>query len=125
MKSKFLGTMAVLFCLITGGLFVLHAAIPAYSFVLMEAGNVVMALLSFIAFALVQQHIDKPGNAFVRGVSGASFLKLMVCMVAMLIYIVLNRQHLHKPSIFILFGIYAIYTTSETLLLSKMARTVK
>jgi Na+/H+ antiporter NhaA len=55
-------------------------------------------------------------------VYSASFLKLMVCMIAILVYVLLNRAHLHKASVFILFGIYALYTIVETWILSKLAR---
>jgi Ca2+/Na+ antiporter len=43
-------------------------------------------------------------------------------MTAMLIYIVINRDTIHKPSVFVLFGIYAVYTAIETVILSKTAK---
>jgi hypothetical protein len=125
MKKQFITTFATIFVLLTIGLYLLQHLIPAYCFAVLETGNVIMFVLSMVACFLVNSQIGRPGGAFMRGVSGASFLKLIVCMVAVLIYVVTQRATLHKPSIFVLFGIYAIYTTSETLLLSKLARTVK
>ena len=82
-----------------------------------------MAILSISAYLMVQKQMDNNNpQAFVRGVSGASFLKLMVCMVSILVYVLLNRAHIHKPSVLIMFGIYAVYTIMETILLSKLVR---
>jgi len=95
---------------------------PGYQLYVLETGNVIMAALSLSSYLLVQRSLSNNPQAFVRGVSGASFLKLMVCMVSILVYVLLNRTHIHKPSVFILFGIYAVYTIMETILLSKLVR---
>ncbi len=125
MKKEFIGTFVTIFILLTGGLYLLHNMLPLYSFALLETGNVIMFVLSLGAYYMVNRQLDRTSWAFIRGVSGASVMKLMVCLGAMLVYIVMNRATLYKPSIFVLFGVYAIYTASETLLLSKLARTVK
>ncbi len=125
MKKEFIVTFVTIFILLTGGLLLLQYLLPKYSFALLETGNVIMFVLSLGAYYMVTRQLDRTSWAFIRGVSGASVFKLMVCLTAMLIYIVSNRATLYKPSIFVLFGIYAIYTASETLLLSKLARTVK
>ncbi len=124
MKKHFMGMLGV-FLILTVILYLVHEQIPAYNFQVLEIGNVAMFLLAVGTFMMVSRQADKPAAAFIRGVMGASFVKLMACMVAMLIYIVMNRDHIHKPSIFVLLGIYAVYTTVETLLLSKLARTGK
>jgi Ca2+/Na+ antiporter len=98
---------------------------PAYKFVALETGNAVMAFLSVISYLMVQKQLEHNTQAFVRGVSGASFLKLMVCMVSILVYVLLNRTHIHKPSVFVMLGIYAVYTMTETILLSKLVREKK
>jgi hypothetical protein len=89
-------------------------------------GNVLMAALSVAAFFIVKKNVTDRPQAFVRGVYSASFLKLMICMISLLTYVMLNRAHRSepgfKPSLFILFGIYVVYTFTETILLSKMAR---
>jgi Ca2+/Na+ antiporter len=95
---------------------------PQYHFVALETGNLIMAILTISSFFIVKNQIDSRPEAFVRGVYSASFLKLMVCMVSILVYVLLNRSHIHKGTVFVLFGIYAIYTVAETLLLSKLAK---
>lgn len=125
MKRKFIIIIVTIFILLTVLVYALKIVAPAYTTTVLEAGNLIMAVLVLATFFMVTRQMDQRPAAFARGVSGGSFLKLMVCMVSMLVYVMLNRQSIHKPSVFALMGIYAIYTTAETLLLSKMAREKK
>jgi len=122
MKKKFIIVTIVIFIFLSAVFFAMQYYAPGYKFVVLETGNVVMAFLSISSYVMVQKQLEHNTQAFVRGVSGASFLKLMVCMVSILVYVLLNRTHIHKPSVFVMFGIYAVYTTTETILLSKMVR---
>jgi len=122
MKKKFIIVTSVIFVLLSVCFYILKTYLPAYRFVTLETGNLLMAILTLSSYFIVQKQIDSRPQAFVRGVYSASFLKLMVCMVSILVYVLLNRANIHKPSVFVLFGIYAIYTTAETLLLSKLAK---
>jgi len=126
MKKKFLLTIFIVFDILTVVFLLLAKSQPQYNFTVLMTGNVVMAALSVAAYFIVQKNVAERPQAFVRGVYSASFLKLMICMIAILTYVMLNREHRHepgfKPSLFILFGIYAVYTFAETILLSKMAR---
>ncbi len=125
MKKVFTIYIVSIFIILSIVFYVLQMQIPTFRFAVLEAGNAIMMTLSLSAFFIVQKQTGKSGGAFVRGVSGASFLKLMVCMVAVLVYVALNRSTIHKPSIFILMAIYLVYSATETVLLSKMARTIK
>ncbi len=119
MKKRFVVTVLVFFVVMSGLLFTLR---HSFDFAALEAGNGIMALLSLVSFLLVKKQLDSRPQAFVRGVYSASFLKLMVCMISILVYVLLNKSHIHKPSVFMLFGIYAVYTILETWLLSKLVR---
>lgn len=125
MKQLFTISIVILFIALSIILFILYKADPAFSFPVLETGNAIMVALSFSSFMLINKQAGKNGSAFVRGVSGSSLLKLMVCMIAILVYVAINRSHIHKPSIFILMAIYAVYSATETILLSRMARTMK
>jgi hypothetical protein len=122
MSRQFIITILSIFFLLSLVFFGLRVKAPAFDFAALETGNVIMALLALITFTMVRNKLDGTPGAFVRGVSGASFLKLMVCMVSILVYILLNRATIHKPSVFILFGIYVVYTVVETWLLSKIVK---
>ena len=122
MKNKFILLIVIVYAALSAGFFALWKSIPEYSFMTLEIANTVMAILSLSTYIAVIRQVDKRPQAFVRGVMSASFVKLMVCMVSILVYVLLYRAHIHKPSVFVMFGIYAIYTILETTQLSKIAR---
>ncbi len=125
MRQFFLKAVITIFVLLGIGFAILGKFQPQFQTMVLHIGNLMMALLSLAAFMLVnKQTSDKP-YAFVRGVSSASFLKLMVCMVAFLAYALLNRHHIHKPTVFVLFGVYTVYSAVETILLSKNTKLSK
>lgn len=123
-KTFFLLTIAA-FILISAVLAALRIYAPAYNYTVLMTGNVVLALLSIISFTVVTRQINDKPDAFVRGVYASTFLKMIISMFAILIYVFINRGSLHKPTIFSLMGIYAVYSAIETWLLSKMARETK
>lgn len=125
MKKKFITTISSLFVLLCLAFYALHIYIPDYRLAVLIGGNALMAVLSLSSFLLVSMQMNKRPQAFVRGVYAGTFLKLLVCMFSILIYIMLNRASIHKPTIFVLFGIYAIYTVAETSVLQKIARQTK
>ncbi len=125
MKKKFITTIITLFVLLCVVFYGLNYYLPAYSLAALIGGNTIMAVLSLINFLLVTKQINNRPQAFVRGVYAGTFLKLLVCMFSVLGYIMVNRASLYKPLIFVLFGIYIIYTVAETSMLSKIARETK
>jgi len=122
MKRQFITVTLLIFVIICAVLFILNTYTHQLNIIVLASGNLIMALLTISAYLIVNKQMKGSPAAFVRGVSGSALLKLMVCMLATLIYVALNRSNIQKSTIFALFGIYIIYATAETLLLSKMAR---
>jgi len=125
MNKKFLLSIVIAFIILSIAFYALKIYVPAYRFVTLMTGNVIMAALSVSSYLMIAKQMDNRPAAFVRGVYGSSFLKLMVCMIGILVYVLINRPDIHKPTVFMLFGIYAVYTSIETVLLSKQAREAK
>jgi hypothetical protein len=125
MRQYFTLVIIFIFLLLSAVFYGMKVYAPEYRFSVLMTGNVVMAALSIITYFIVRKTMNDKPEAFVRGVYGATFLKLMVCMASILLYAMLNRKNIHKPSLFVLFGIYAVYTAVETWLLSKLARDAK
>ena len=123
-KTYFIATISA-FVILSVIFFILKQYAPEYSFPLLISANILLVVLSLISFTLVTKQDKTHTNSFIRGVYMSTFLKLMICMVAIVAYIVLNKHNIHKPSIFILFGIYATYSAIETWSLSKIARQPK
>ncbi|HRO41659.1 MAG TPA: hypothetical protein PL009_02415 [Flavipsychrobacter sp.] len=125
MKWKFLVMIIAVFAVLSAVFYGVETYAPDYRFNVLMGGNLLMAVLSVASFFIVTKTINERPQAFVRGVYGATFLKLMVCMASILVYALLNKKNIHKPSLFVLFGIYAVYTVVETWMLSKLARGAK
>lgn len=122
MNVRFLIVLVGLLLLMTGFFTYLHQQQPEYVVSVLYTGNIVMFGIAMSSILIVQKQMrDKP-QAFVRGVSGASFLKLILCVGGVLGYVMIDRKHVHKPTLFMLFGIYAVYTVVETIMLARMAR---
>jgi hypothetical protein len=122
MNKKLISGVLTIFILLSAIFYILNNRVPEYQFTVLEAGNALMAALSFITWIIIKKQIAERPQAFIRGVYSATFLKMMVCMISILGYVLLNRTTLHKPSVFILFGIYIVYSILETWLLSQLAR---
>jgi hypothetical protein len=126
MKQKFILTVLFIFALLGAGIIMLHREVPAYDATVLMTGNIVMALLSLLTFYIVTGQLRKNPAAFVRGVSASTFIKLLVCMGGILGYVLVKQgKGIHKPSLFMLLGIYAVYTITETWLLSGHVRNTK
>ncbi len=125
MKNRALLYIMICFILLQAVFYLLHQSYPDYSLPTLSVGNGIMAGLCLITFYMVKKQTDRRPEAFVRAVYGATLLKLMVCLTAILVFVLLNRSNLHKPTLFILFGIYAVYTGMETGLLSRQVRKTK
>ncbi len=122
MRKYVLLSILTIFIIISLVLYGIKVYAPEYRFSVVMTGNAIMAGLSILTYIIVTKQMNERPEAFVRGVYGATFLKLMVCMASILLYVMLNRKNIHKPSLFMLFGIYAVYTGIETWLLSKLAK---
>ena len=122
MTRYFSLVIVILFIVLSVIFYMLQTYAPAYNFKLLMSANIVMALLSFISYRIVKQQIKSKPQAFVRGVYSSTFLKLMICMAGIIVYVMINRSNIHKPSIFVLFGIYAVYSFFETITISRLAK---
>jgi hypothetical protein len=122
MKNRFILIIVLLFVILSAAFFAIEKSAPQYDFGVLMGGNIIMVVLAIVSYVLVTAQINKRPEAFVRGVYSSTFLKLFVCIVAILTYALVNKPNVHKPSLFILFGIYAVYSVAETWQLSRMAR---
>lgn len=124
-RNTYLVAVIAVCLILTAVIYGIKASYPEFSFNVLMTGNVLMAILSLVSFAIVTKQMHDRPQAFVRGVYSGTLLKLMVCMIALLLYIVIDRKNVHKPSVFALLGVYAVYTAVETVFLQRAARQQK
>jgi hypothetical protein len=113
----------VLICAaLTALLFALFRSHPEFDLTALLTANGIMFVLSLIAWLMLRRNVHERPQAFIRGVYGATMLRLFVCLAGIIIYALLKRPAVHKPTLFVMFGIYAVYTIVETAAMSRQAR---
>ena len=125
MKKSFIISIAIVFVALTLVFVFLVKVKPEFDLLALEAGNVLMLLLAMFSYLMVGRQLNGRPQAFVSGVYSATFLKILVCMFTILIYVVLNRKSLYVPIVFVFFGTYLVYSVVETIFLQRMAKASK
>lgn len=83
--------------------------------------NILFFLLSIITFSLQQKAMtNKNAHAFVRAVTGAMLLKMIVCVIAVILYVYASGDNFNKRAIFASLVLYLVYLFSEVLIVMKM-----
>jgi hypothetical protein len=89
-------------------------------------GNVFLALLtSFSYLSSSKSANDSNPNKFVQGVMKNTVLKFFVIIIATFVLIYTQKAIIKKVDIFLLMGIYILYSVLETVMLSILARKKK
>lgn len=90
------------------------------------AGNTILFLATILSFFFYKKalHNNNP-HAFVRNVYGGMLLKMMICIAAALVYILLERNTVSKFALFGCFGLYIIYTFVEVKILMQLSKQQK
>ena len=122
MNNKFIGTMVLVFLIVTGICYGLSVKVPAFDFMTLLGANVMMLLLIVITYFITRKTLQDRPEAFVRGVFSGTMIKMFAVLAVVLVYVMMNKGHLYKPLVFAFFGMYVIYTGVETILMSKMAK---
>jgi hypothetical protein len=122
MNNRLPIALIIVCALLTAVLLILFRQRPEYDLTALLTANGIMFILSLAAWAILKRNVGERPQAFVRGVYGATMLRLFVCLVGIISYAMIKRPAVHKPTLFIMFGIYAVYTVIETMTFSQQAR---
>ncbi len=123
MRNTYLLALLALSALLFTIIYVLSTAYPQYDINAIYCANALLTLLSVSSYFLMRKKLNaERAQVFVNGVYGTTLLRLMVSLAAILLYLVLNKGHLHKPSIFVMLGLYLVYTVYETFYFSKISK---
>lgn len=126
MTDKFILWLAVVFIGITAALFLLKTWLLqtlGVHYEVLVAGNIVMALITLISYSLNRKGMtSENANVIVRAVYASTLAKLMLCVVAIAVYVIVNRTRVSKATIFLFMFFYLVYTVYET---SHLIRTSK
>lgn len=89
-------------------------------------GNLLLFAVTLASFWLTKKSFSNPNpNAFVRAIYGSFMIKFFICAGVAFAYIMAAGKEVNKPALFIIMGLYVIYTTLEVAALTKMLRLKK
>jgi hypothetical protein len=78
------------------------------------AGNIILFAVSITSFFFYQRAMRHPTTmGFLRNTYSGLFFKLLVCIIAIAVYVMLVRQQVNKPGIFACVFLYFLYTLLE------------
>jgi hypothetical protein len=89
-------------------------------------GNLILFAATAISFFLFTRQMNsKNGQAIVRTVYGGVLSKMMICLVAVFVYISIAGKGVNKAGIFGCMFLYLLYTTIEILTVMKLSKPKK
>jgi len=107
----------------------LFIIVPSLSFLwnmdktVMIAGNSILFAATFISFYLYSRSLTNNNvHAFLRMIYGGMFAKMMICLFAALIYIMIVKKDVSKGAIFGCMFLYFVYTFVEISIIMKLSR---
>ena len=123
MKNKFYliwGLLTAFTLLIT---YFLSNGNEPFTRIVVMMGTGIVAIIMLVSYMIsVQNLLDSNPNKFVRGIMGGTFLKFMLSIVAVAVLLFSVREKLHKPDLFLLMGVYLLFSMVETAFLSIISR---
>lgn len=89
----------------------------------MIVGNIILYLATSISFSLFEKSLRNNNvQAFLRMIYGGMFAKMMICLFAALIYIMVVKKNVSKGAIFGCMFLYFVYTFLEISIIMKLSR---
>ena len=89
----------------------------------MIVGNTILFVATFISFYLYLRSLANNNvHAFLRMIYGGMFAKMLICLFAALIYIMIVKKDVSKGAIFGLMFLYFVYTFTEISIIMKLSR---
>lgn len=106
-------------------IYFIHEKFPLFDAKALWIGNIILLGLSLLSLKMIKTSEGKSAQGFVNGVYASSLLKIVICSISILLYVLLNKQGLHKPTVFTLLGMYFFYTMLDGSMLSNMNKRKK
>lgn len=89
----------------------------------MIVGNLIIFAATFFSFQLYRRSLSNNNvHAFLRMIYGGMFAKMMICLVAAVIYIMIVKKDVSKGAIFGCMFLYFLYTFTEISIIMKLSR---
>lgn len=123
-KNRLFLPILLLFIILNGFFILFRNFLESWGFdqTVLISSNLLLFVVSAIGFVLQRRGLKVTNpHAFVRSVYASMILKLLLCMIAVVVYISYVGNDVNKPSLFLSMGLYLLYTTIEVIALMKSA----
>ena len=121
--ASFLLPLLSLFAILTIAIFSLKNIFLQYGVDgnVLLAANVIFLLINILVFIYQKQALVNPNpNVFIRSVIAGMMVKMFVCAIAVLAYVVLVGKDYNKKAVFISMFFYLIYLAVEVAILMRL-----
>jgi hypothetical protein len=83
--------------------------------------NLIFFIVSVLVFLMQRKALANPNpHAFVRSVMGGMMLKMFVCIIAVIVYVMAAGKSYNKPGVFASLFLYLIYLVVEVAVIMKL-----
>jgi membrane protease YdiL (CAAX protease family) len=125
MKKNFILSHLLVAIVLAIVIYFVEAKFPLFDAKALWIGNIMLFGLSLLSLRMIKTTDGKSAQGFVNGVYTSSLMKIVICSLSILLYVLLNKQGLHKPTVFSLLGMYFFYTMLDGSMLSNMNKRKK
>jgi len=85
------------------------------------SGNLLLFIVTIGIFSFQRKALQHSNpNVFIRSMMAGSMIKMLVCAVAVLVYVLAGKEHFNKIVVFIFLGQYIIYMVTEVSAIMKL-----
>ncbi|HXB45549.1 MAG TPA: hypothetical protein VNV85_15895 [Puia sp.] len=86
----------------------------------MFGGNLVLFIATYFSFGFYNKGLSNPNmQAFLRMIYSAMFLKMGICIAAVLVYAFTSKP-VSKAAVLVFFGLYFVYTFAEVKIITRL-----
>jgi len=127
-RTKSISRFALIFGALTVILFLLKISVKGMEsdFNVLLAGNIVLFLATVISFIAYGKSLQSNNpHVFLKFIYAGIFSKMIVCLVAAMVYIFMARGNVSKFGLFGCFVLYIIYTFVEVKILTQLSKQQK
>ncbi len=122
-SPRLLYPMLVLFAIISILILSLASFLKKYGIdtnVLLVANGIFLLINILVFLMQTKAHTDPNPNVFIRAVMGGMMIKMIVCAIAVIVYVVSIGNTYNKKAVFISLFIYLIYLAVEVATLMRL-----
>ncbi|MBA2500681.1 MAG: hypothetical protein H0V30_13205 [Chitinophagaceae bacterium] len=85
--------------------------------------NILLLSITFFSYLFAHRGLlAKNANAFVRAITGSMMIKILLVIIAVVIYVLSIEGEVNKPSLFTAMALYLVYTFMEVGILMKQVQ---